>query len=184
VGQVEPAAATIFFTTDGSQPTTASRKYTAPFELLEGGELTTVRAFGVLEGYKDSRVSSALYTHLSSGASSASGETPDWVPALIGGIGGLICVCCLVAAVFQWRLRRIVHKIEDEEAHLRDHHHHHHRHRHGADGVSVHVHTLSGNPHAPGTHLAEGAGVLRPITDSQLMGMQVCVCLCVCVCQR
>lgn len=174
---VEPPAAAIYYTTDGSQPSTASRRYTEPFDLLEGGSLTTVRAVGVLQGYKNSRVSSALYQHrVDSGGARKDQGMPSWVPIVIGVIAGLLCVCCMVAAYIQMRLLRIKRKIADDEANLKNHHHLRHGAPGGGDGIAVHVHTHTHSDQGPGTFLAEGergSGILRPITESQLVGIQV-----------
>jgi len=58
---VEPAAAQIYFTTDGTVPSTASNMYTQPFELPLGKVNTTLRAVGVLKEYVDSDVAAAVY---------------------------------------------------------------------------------------------------------------------------
>jgi hypothetical protein len=50
---------TIYFTTDGSTPTTSSTLYSGPVQVL-GSE--TIQAIGVLSGYADSSVASATYT--------------------------------------------------------------------------------------------------------------------------
>jgi hypothetical protein len=51
--------ATIYYTTDGSEPTTASTVYT---EAIVINETTTIKAFAVKEGKTDSPVVSATYT--------------------------------------------------------------------------------------------------------------------------
>ncbi|WP_263337675.1 chitobiase/beta-hexosaminidase C-terminal domain-containing protein [Acidicapsa dinghuensis] len=51
--------ATIYYTTDGSTPTTSSTKYTGAFTL---SSTTTVNAIAVASGYTTSNVSSATYT--------------------------------------------------------------------------------------------------------------------------
>ncbi len=53
------SGATIYYTTDGSTPTTASTKYTAPFQLTTD---TTVQAIASASGYLQSAVSTATYT--------------------------------------------------------------------------------------------------------------------------
>ena len=52
------SGATIYYTTDGSTPTTGSTKYTAPFQLSTD---TTVQAIASASGYLQSAVSSATY---------------------------------------------------------------------------------------------------------------------------
>ena len=53
------AGATIYYTTDGDEPTTTSTKYTAPFEVTKSG--TTVKAIAVAEGAEDAKAE-ATYT--------------------------------------------------------------------------------------------------------------------------
>jgi hypothetical protein len=62
------AGAVIYYTTNGTTPTTASTKYSAPFSV---GTTTTVNAIAAATGYTNSAVSSAIYTITSSG-----GATP------------------------------------------------------------------------------------------------------------
>ncbi|HFD80513.1 MAG TPA: hypothetical protein ENK05_09015, partial [Gammaproteobacteria bacterium] len=52
------AGADIYYTVDGSNPTTGSTLYTAPFQVVVD---TTVKARAVLSGYTDSAVSSATF---------------------------------------------------------------------------------------------------------------------------
>jgi hypothetical protein len=54
--------ATIYYTTDGSTPTTSSTRYTGPVLMLLGTR--TLRAIAVLPGWQQSTVSSATYTVL------------------------------------------------------------------------------------------------------------------------
>lgn len=54
------ASATIYYTTDGSQPTALSPMYTAPFVAPIS---TQIRAFAVKNLYTDSQVSSSTYIH-------------------------------------------------------------------------------------------------------------------------
>jgi hypothetical protein len=55
--------ATIFYTTDGTQPTTASNPYTGPFTVqFTGAAGTTVMAKAVLAGWNDSAVATVVYT--------------------------------------------------------------------------------------------------------------------------
>lgn len=53
------AGATIYYTTNGDDPTTTSTKYTAPFEVTKSG--TTVKALAVAEGAEDAKAE-ATYT--------------------------------------------------------------------------------------------------------------------------
>ena len=51
--------ASIYYTTDGKDPTTASNKYTGPVSITAD---TTIKAVAVLNGYPDSPVTTAAYT--------------------------------------------------------------------------------------------------------------------------
>ena len=51
--------ATIYYTTDGTEPTTSSKRYIEPISI---SETTTVKAFAVKEGYENSTVATAAYT--------------------------------------------------------------------------------------------------------------------------
>lgn len=51
--------ATIYYTTDGSTPSTTSTQYTTPFTI---NETTTVKAYAVLTNYDDSQVATATFT--------------------------------------------------------------------------------------------------------------------------
>lgn len=53
--------ATIYYTTDGSTPTTSSTQYNGPITV---NETTTIKAIAVKEGWYDSEVASATYTVL------------------------------------------------------------------------------------------------------------------------
>src|SRR5207302_1865152 len=53
------AGATIYFTTDGSTPTTASTVYTTPISV---SSTTTIKAIASAAGFTNSSVASALYT--------------------------------------------------------------------------------------------------------------------------
>ncbi len=53
------AGATIYYTTDGSPPTTASTRYAGPFNV---SATTTVQALAVASGYNPSGLASGLYT--------------------------------------------------------------------------------------------------------------------------
>ncbi len=53
------SGATIYYTTDGSTPTTSSTAYSAPFTV---SQTTTVKAIAVLNGYTDSEVAEATFT--------------------------------------------------------------------------------------------------------------------------
>ena len=55
----------IYYTTDGSDPTTASTLYTEPFAVTQP---TTVKAFGVGDGYLDSEIAEAAVTIMSKAA--------------------------------------------------------------------------------------------------------------------
>ena len=58
--------ATIFYTTDGTDPTADSNKYTAPFTITEDA---TVKAIAIKENCRDSKIASAKFTKRSSGGS-------------------------------------------------------------------------------------------------------------------
>ena len=51
--------ATIYYTTNGTEPTTSSKRYIEPISI---SETTTVKAFAVKEGYENSTVATAAYT--------------------------------------------------------------------------------------------------------------------------
>lgn len=55
----ETEGATIYYTVDGTDPTTASAVYSYAITIDES---TTVKAFGVKEGYNDSEIATAVYT--------------------------------------------------------------------------------------------------------------------------
>ncbi|PYM37849.1 MAG: hypothetical protein DME17_06645 [Candidatus Rokuibacteriota bacterium] len=57
ISDASPGAA-IYYTTDGSTPTTSSTQYTGPFLVLT---TTTVRAIAVVPGWSPSSVASASY---------------------------------------------------------------------------------------------------------------------------
>lgn len=58
--------ATIFYTTDGTDPTADSNKYTAPFTITKDA---TVKAIAIKENARDSKIASAKFTKRSSGGS-------------------------------------------------------------------------------------------------------------------
>ena len=65
--------ATIFYTTDGTDPTADSNKYTAPFTITEDA---TVKAIAIKENARDSKIASAKFTKRSGGGSgSGSGSS-------------------------------------------------------------------------------------------------------------
>ena len=64
--------ATIFYTTDGTDPTADSNKYTAPFTITEDA---TVKAIAIKENARDSKIASAKFTKRSSGGSGSSGSS-------------------------------------------------------------------------------------------------------------
>ncbi len=66
--------ATIYYTTDGSTPTTGSNEYTAPFTINSS---TTVQAIAVRSGYENSGVVTAAFTKQPSGGSSGGGSSSD-----------------------------------------------------------------------------------------------------------
>lgn len=55
----ETLGATIYYTMDGSEPTTASSKYTGDIVITED---VTIRAFAVKEGFEDSDIADFVYT--------------------------------------------------------------------------------------------------------------------------
>ena len=64
--------ASIFYTTDGTDPTADSNKYTAPFTITEDA---TVKAIAIKENARDSKIASAKFTKRSSGSSGGSGSS-------------------------------------------------------------------------------------------------------------
>lgn len=71
--------ATIFYTTDGTDPTADSNKYTAPFTITEDA---TVKAIAIKENARDSKIASAKFTKRSGGGSSGGSSGSS------GGSGG------------------------------------------------------------------------------------------------
>jgi len=68
------SGADIYYTTDGSEPTTSAAKYTSSFAISQS---TTVKAIGVKAGMTSSAVASAAYTICSSNCSPPSDPTLD-----------------------------------------------------------------------------------------------------------
>src|SRR6202140_3243314 len=64
ISTTSPAPTTIYYTTDGSTPTTNSTVYSAPFTV---STTETVKAYSTKSGYFDSNVATAAYTIGSSG---------------------------------------------------------------------------------------------------------------------
>lgn len=78
--------ATIFYTTDGTDPTADSNKYTAPFTITEDA---TVKAIAIKENCRDSKIASAKFTkRSSSGGSGSSGGSSGSSGGSSGGSGG------------------------------------------------------------------------------------------------
>lgn len=65
--------AAIYYTTDGSAPTTASAKYTGTITITS---TTTIKAIAVKDGLADSQVSSATYTKQTTGGNGGGGYVP------------------------------------------------------------------------------------------------------------
>ena len=65
--------ASIFYTTDGTDPTADSSSYTAPFTITNS---TVVKAIAVKEGCSDSKIATAEFTKRSGGGSGSSGGRP------------------------------------------------------------------------------------------------------------
>ena len=63
--------ASIFYTTDGTDPTADSSRYTAPFTITNS---TVVKAIAVKEGYSNSKIATAEFTKRSSGGSGSGGS--------------------------------------------------------------------------------------------------------------
>ena len=74
IADATPAAA-IYYTTNGSTPTTASQLYSAPFTI---SATTTVRAIATASGYTQSAVGSASYTY---SPTQTVTQTPTFSPA-------------------------------------------------------------------------------------------------------
>ena len=73
--QTATEGATIYYTTNGSTPTTGSTRYTGPFSLTA---TTTVKAMAVASGYKNSAMVSATFTK--SGTTKPTAATPTITP--------------------------------------------------------------------------------------------------------
>ncbi|MBP0982486.1 MAG: chitobiase/beta-hexosaminidase C-terminal domain-containing protein [Oscillospiraceae bacterium] len=63
--------ASIFYTTDGTDPTADSSRYTAPFTITNS---TVVKAIAVKEGYSNSKIATAEFTKRSGGGSGSGGS--------------------------------------------------------------------------------------------------------------
>lgn len=70
------ADAKIYYTTDGTNPTTSSKLYTAPIEITED---TVIKAIGVKSGYRNSGILTASYTVKIAGEEEAEEETAPGV---------------------------------------------------------------------------------------------------------
>lgn len=68
------SGAAIYYTLNGSSPTTASTLYSGPFALTAS---TTVKAMAVASGYNNSAVASATFTESSSASAATPTITPD-----------------------------------------------------------------------------------------------------------
>ena len=69
----ETTGATIYYTTDGTAPTTSSTKYTGAISV---GETTTIKAIAMKAGLENSAVASATYTI----KPTLTGAYSDWIP--------------------------------------------------------------------------------------------------------
>ena len=68
--------ATVYYTTDGTTPTTSSAAYGAPIAVAGNGTSKTIQAFAVKSGLTDSGVASAAYT-----INYLQASTPQFIPA-------------------------------------------------------------------------------------------------------
>ncbi len=71
----ETAGATIYYTTDGSDPTTSSSAYSTAIDVAGDGTSMTIKAIAIADGYKDSPVTSVTYT-----ITYAKASTPTFSP--------------------------------------------------------------------------------------------------------
>ena len=66
--------ADIYYTTDGSKPSAASKLYTGSFTI---SATTTIKAIAIKDGMKDSKIASATYTKSSGGGGGGSSSSDD-----------------------------------------------------------------------------------------------------------
>lgn len=70
--------ASIFYTTDGTDPTVDSSRYTAPFTITNSA---VIKAIAVKEGYSNSKIATAEFTKRSGGGSGSGGSSGGGRPA-------------------------------------------------------------------------------------------------------
>lgn len=95
------AGATIYYSTDGSTPTSASPRYGGPITIAA---TTTLKAMAVASGYQDSAVVTATYT-INADAGSGSGGGSASTQDTGGGAIGFALLLPLLAAAFARRRR-------------------------------------------------------------------------------
>jgi len=84
IGSPTPGA-DLFYTTDGTAPTTASTPYTGPIAIVGNGTARTIRAIAVKSGFTPSSGASAAYTVQYPGSISVTLNPPSATPLVFSG---------------------------------------------------------------------------------------------------
>ena len=88
--------ATIYYTTNGNDPTTSSSIYSAPFTITA---TTTVKAFAVKSGYDNSAIATATFTKTTP---MTVAEARTFIDGLNGGTSDDVCVSGIISQIDQY----------------------------------------------------------------------------------